>query len=155
METVKLINTVPEMRTYLWDGFTMKFEDYTAYEKPLIALHVYWGNNFIEEYPDTFAVDIEGDWISGSKDECEKALEDWFILNADLIGYTAQKYVVKHPNFDEYLKLLYERVQLFYSIDEVVKTHEWVKDKTQATHFNSKEEARGNYTSPLCDTLPA
>lgn len=70
------------------------------------------------------------------------------------------KYVVRHPNFDTYLKLLPEPISIFYSDDDMteiekVKTHDWVEDKTEATQFNSEWEARENYTSPLCKTLPA
>lgn len=54
---------------------------------------------------------------------------------------TNVKFVVRHPNFDQYL---------------VVKTvgdgpHEYVNDINRATVFASIQEAQRKFTSPLCD----
>lgn len=71
---------------------------------------------------------------------------------------TQTKYVVQHPNYEEYLRLLPKPI-ITYNYDEMwnevekVYTHLWVKDATKATQFDSYEDASLNSTSPLCSVF--
>lgn len=67
------------------------------------------------------------------------------------------KYVVQHPNADIYLKLLDKPVVKKDSFGDGFSewSHDWVDHKKDATQFDTEQEARNNYTSPLCDTVAA
>jgi hypothetical protein len=65
------------------------------------------------------------------------------------------KYIVKHPNFDQYLYILPKALVINLSEDDTtiiqkVKTHEWEPDPQKATQFDNIGEARNRFTSPLC-----
>lgn len=66
------------------------------------------------------------------------------------------QYVVKHPNYDGYLLKLDKPIKLSHDdmgIEFSILHHEWVSDKERATYFNTRLEARNNFTSPLCDII--
>jgi len=71
------------------------------------------------------------------------------------------KYLVEHPNFGGWFLRKPSQVPpdqkdpyneppkgVSYSCD----THDWV-DKELATQYDSEDEARRNFTSPLCDIV--
>lgn len=68
-----------------------------------------------------------------------------------------EKYIVRHPNFDEYLQLLAKPFTRYYSEDDInevaiTTSHNWVKNIEAASKFETAFEAREQYTSPLCST---
>lgn len=69
--------------------------------------------------------------------------------------YTPPKYVVRHPNFEEYLKILPAPINIYYPDNEGydayhTSPHKWVRDLSEATKFDTVKDARGKFTSPLC-----
>lgn len=69
---------------------------------------------------------------------------------------STQKYIVRHPNFDEYLKKLDNPITAYnddMGADSTIHAHVWLSDKPLATKFDTELEARENYTSPLCETI--
>lgn len=65
------------------------------------------------------------------------------------------KFIVGHPNFDTYLFVLPEPVIKTYSLDDInevekIVTHTWKSDPAKATQFDTFQEARDHFTSPLC-----
>jgi len=64
-------------------------------------------------------------------------------------------YIIKHPNFSEYLLLLNNPLIKTYSSDDIIEvqktiTHLWKSDPSEATQFETIEGAIKNATSRLC-----
>ncbi len=67
----------------------------------------------------------------------------------------AKKYVVRHANFNEYLRILDKPIaQLTIATEHLgtptILNHVWEKDLSKATKFDTFEDAYGKSTSPLC-----